>query len=157
MTWSSSYLHRQIRKGWLDPMPKKRRPRRPKDPNASVDSVLDTGSIPSGLSVSSNASSQHSQGSSISSQTTDSGFSSQGYYDELAHPGCSSANLPDKPPCTFKTDLCGLCNLRPPDGVFVHCNTGHSLYCYSCSKRVWRKRKQCPVCRRTIAKVIKVF
>ena len=140
----------QIRKGWLDPRPKRRRPKKTRDENGSIDT------IPSTSSVSSTASSAVVRGDSIvSTRTVDSGISSQSSYEEEALPSCSVGS--QKQPCNCSTDLCELCGLRPVDGAFMHGNTGHQLYCYSCSKRVWRERKKCPVCRRTIAKVAKMF
>lgn len=145
------YCHKcyEIRKGWLDPRPKRRRPKRPRDENGSIDT------LPSSSSISSTASSTLGRGDSVvSTQTVDSGISSQSSYEEEQLASCSGA---PKQPCSCSSDLCGLCGLRPVDGAFMHGNTGHQLYCYSCSKRVWRERKKCPVCRRTIAKVVKMF
>ena len=59
--------------------------------------------------------------------------------------------------CKYSTDLCELCGLKPVDGAFIHGKTGHELYCYSCSNRLCREKKKCPVCRRTIGKVVKMF
>lgn len=144
----------QIRKGWLDPRPKRRRAKRPRGESGSLDQN------PSGSSVSSVASSVRVREESlISSQTSvDSGVMSQSSsYEEEQHLLPEASHIDDrKPPCSC-SDLCGLCGLRPVDGAFMHGNTGHQLYCYSCSKRVWRQRKKCPMCRRTIGKVVKMF
>ena len=145
---------KQIRKGWLDPRPKRRRAKRPRDENGSIDTH------PSGSSISSVASSARERGESmISSQiSVDSGVMSQSSsYEEEQHlPPAAGFSENPKQPCSC-SDLCGLCGLRPVDGAFMHGNTGHQLYCYSCSKRVWRERKKCPMCRRTIGKVVKMF
>lgn len=117
----------EIRKGWLDPRPKPRRRRNNRNRRTSVEHLSDGPST-----------------STISSQLTERGLLSQSSVDSSKEScGCSS--------------LCELCGLQPVDGAFMHGNTGHQLYCYSCSKRVWRERKQCPACRRTIAKVAKMF
>lgn len=146
------YCHKcyEIRKGWLDPRPKRRRAKRPRCENSSSEN-------PTGSSISSvSSSAQGREESIISSQTSiDSGVLSQSSsYEEDQHLTDCSGNI--KQPCGC-SELCGLCGLRPVDGAFMHGNTGHQLYCYSCSKRLWRERKKCPLCRRTIARVVKMF
>jgi len=116
----------QIRKGWLDPRPKRRKRR-------------------GTLTNKTNSVEGQSDGPSTStSQLTERSLFSQASMDSSKE-SCSCSNL------------CELCGIQPIDGAFMHGNTGHQLYCYSCSKRVWRERKQCPACRRTIAKVAKMF
>ncbi|KAK3907421.1 Protein Mdm4 [Frankliniella fusca] len=53
--------------------------------------------------------------------------------------------------------LCGCCMEAPCDGVFIHGEVGHQIFCYKCAHRVWLERKLCPYCNRTISKVIKLF
>lgn len=116
----------EIRKGWLDPRPKRRKRR-------------------GTLTNKTNSVEGQSDGPSTStSQLTERSLFSQASMDSSKE-SCSCSNL------------CELCGIQPIDGAFMHGNTGHQLYCYSCSKRVWRERKQCPACRRTIAKVAKMF
>jgi len=117
----------EIRKGWLDPRPKPRR-RRGNHNNRR------TGPESQGDGPSTSSTSSQLTGKSLSQSSMDS----------------------NKDPCSCSS-LCELCGIQPIDGAFMHGNTGHQLYCYSCSKRVWRERKQCPACRRTIAKVAKMF
>lgn len=121
-----------------------------------ADTMPSASSVSSVTSIASSQSSERGREESImSSQTVDSGVSSQSSSyeeDQLAR----ISGIP-KQPCNCSIDLCGLCGLRSVDGAFMHGNTAHQLYCYSCSKRVWRERKKCPVCRRTIAKVVKMF
>lgn len=146
----------QIRKGWLDPRPKRRRPKRPRGESGTLDH---TDTFPSASSISSTTSLDRGreEESIVSSQAADSVISSQSSsYEEDQTASCSSSGNA-RQPCNCSSDLCGLCGLKPVDGAFMHGNTGHQLYCYSCSKRVWRERKKCPVCRRTIAKVVKMF
>ena len=136
----------QIRKEWLDPRPKRRKGKKPRESSCqSVDSALENGSVMDATPSTSSSTS--------SSQNVDSGISSQSSIDEPPSVSCSSVTRES----SGTEDLCGLCGLRQINGAFTHGNTGHEVYCYPCSKRVWRERKKCPVCRRTIAKVIKMF
>jgi len=121
----------EIRKGWLDPRPKRRKRRGIQNKRLS-DCLHDEPSTSSTLS-------QATERSLLSQTSTDSNIS------DVVKVNCHCSSL------------CELCGIQPIDGAFMHGNTGHQLYCYSCSKRVWRERKQCPVCRRTIAKVAKMF
>merc|ERR1719270_1543347 len=53
--------------------------------------------------------------------------------------------------------LCLLCCHRKMDASLVHGNIGHQVCCYPCAKKLWRKRSDCPVCRRTVEKIIKII
>ena len=53
--------------------------------------------------------------------------------------------------------LCIVCLSRPKDASMVHGSTGHQACCYTCAKRLRRRGKPCPVCRRPIQKVIKNY
>ena len=54
-------------------------------------------------------------------------------------------------------DACLVCFSRPKEASIIHGKTGHQVCCYGCAKRLRRKGKRCPVCRRPIEKVIKNF
>jgi E3 ubiquitin-protein ligase Mdm2 len=53
--------------------------------------------------------------------------------------------------------MCNSCDARPKDGVFVHNTSGHNWCCYVCAKKIWKRTNRCPVCNRTVMKVIKLF
>ncbi len=53
--------------------------------------------------------------------------------------------------------LCCICMTRPKEASLIHGKTGHQVCCYKCAKRLRRRGKPCPVCRRPIQKVIKNF
>jgi len=53
--------------------------------------------------------------------------------------------------------LCLLCCHRSMDAALVHGNIGHQVSCYPCAKKLWRKRGDCPMCRRTVEKIIKII
>jgi hypothetical protein len=57
------------------------------------------------------------------------------------------------------SDMClGKCNGKNEvDGAFIHGKTGHQIFCYRCSVKVWKQKSTWPVCRRTIQKVVKIF
>jgi len=88
------------------------------------------------------------QGSSVSissSQPTDSGVESQANSLGDFHSGSSNDNV------------CQLCFVKPRDGTIVHGKSGHRRYCYTCAKKIWKKKLPCPFCRQKIEKVIKDF
>ena len=51
--------------------------------------------------------------------------------------------------------LCNLCFSRPKDACLIHGRTSHQYCCYSCAKKLYKKRQGCPVCRRKIEKITK--
>ena len=53
--------------------------------------------------------------------------------------------------------MCTVCFENPKDASIIHGNTGHQVCCYRCAKKLRRKGKTCPVCRRKIQKVIRNF
>jgi len=54
-------------------------------------------------------------------------------------------------------DICMLCFSRQKEAILIHGKTGHQVCCYPCAKRLRRRRKPCPVCRRPISKVVRNF
>ena len=68
---------------------------------------------------------------------------------------CASAS---QQPVTEKLqDLCTVCMVKPKEASIIHGKTGHQVCCYVCAKRLRRKGRPCPVCRRPIQKVIKNY
>ncbi|XP_034233927.1 E3 ubiquitin-protein ligase Mdm2-like [Thrips palmi] len=58
---------------------------------------------------------------------------------------------------SVRPTVCGCCMDAPCNGIFVHGDVGHQIYCYRCSHRLWLERKLCPYCNRSISKVVKLF
>ncbi|KFW76679.1 Protein Mdm4 [Manacus vitellinus] len=52
---------------------------------------------------------------------------------------------------------CYLCQLRPRDGNIVHGRTAHLVACFRCAKMLKKRRSPCPVCRKEIEMVIRIF
>ncbi|XP_054255016.1 protein Mdm4, partial [Indicator indicator] len=52
---------------------------------------------------------------------------------------------------------CFLCQHRPRDGNIVHGRTAHLVACFKCAKMLKKKRSPCPVCRKEIELVIRIF
>ncbi|NWV20768.1 MDM4 protein, partial [Origma solitaria] len=52
---------------------------------------------------------------------------------------------------------CFLCQLRPRDGNIVHGRTAHLVACFRCARMLKRRRSPCPVCRKEIKMVIRIF
>lgn len=55
------------------------------------------------------------------------------------------------------SELCMICLSKPKSASLVHGSSGHQVCCFPCGKRLKRRGKVCPVCRRPIQKVIKNF
>jgi len=55
------------------------------------------------------------------------------------------------------SDLCMICLSKPKEASIIHGKTGHQVCCYLCAKRLRRRGKPCPVCRRHIQKVVKNY
>lgn len=99
--------------------------------------------------------------------------SSQGYYDDSGM-GSSGPQLPEDvavetignpstaEPSTSNSrkltlDMCRVCFVKPENGLFVHINIAHVYGCYTCAKKIWYHSGGCPICRRKIFKVAKLF
>ncbi|NXN97900.1 MDM4 protein, partial [Rhinopomastus cyanomelas] len=52
---------------------------------------------------------------------------------------------------------CFLCHHRPRDGNIVHGRTAHLVACFRCAKLLKKRRSPCPVCRKEIEMVIRIF
>lgn len=55
------------------------------------------------------------------------------------------------------SSLCLLCCTRKKDSSLVHGKIGHQVCCYPCAKKLWRRKAECPVCRRTVERIIKLI
>lgn len=58
---------------------------------------------------------------------------------------------------TDDNDLCMICFTSPKNACIIHGRLGHQICCYICGKNLWKKQGRCPVCRRKIEKIIKLF
>ncbi|XP_030843724.1 uncharacterized protein LOC100893740 isoform X2 [Strongylocentrotus purpuratus] len=54
-------------------------------------------------------------------------------------------------------ELCRFCCVRPKTACIIHGRTGHQVCCYKCAKKLRRRGKPCPVCRRPIQHIVKNF
>ncbi|NXG02470.1 MDM4 protein, partial [Sakesphorus luctuosus] len=52
---------------------------------------------------------------------------------------------------------CYLCQHRPRDGNIVHGRSAHLVACYRCARMLKKRKSTCPVCRKEIEMVIRVF
>uniref|UniRef100_A0A8C6CST7 Protein Mdm4 n=1 Tax=Moschus moschiferus TaxID=68415 RepID=A0A8C6CST7_MOSMO len=52
---------------------------------------------------------------------------------------------------------CSLCEKRPRDGNIIHGRTGHLVTCFHCARRLKKAGASCPICKKEIQLVIKVF
>ncbi|VTJ77512.1 Hypothetical predicted protein [Marmota monax] len=52
---------------------------------------------------------------------------------------------------------CSLCEKRPRDGNIIHGRTSHLTTCFPCARRLKKAGASCPICKKEIQLVIKVF
>lgn len=62
-----------------------------------------------------------------------------------------------KIPSMALEDPCMICLTHPKTASLIHGTTGHQVCCFSCGKRLRRRGKLCPVCRRPIQKVVRNY
>lgn len=46
----------------------------------------------------------------------------------------------------YSDKMCNVCFLKPKNGIFNHKKTGHVYCCYDCSKQIWIRSGNCPIC-----------
>jgi len=66
-------------------------------------------------------------------------------------------NLHQSEAVTSSEDMCSMCGTRQRNGGFLHTNTIHAIYCYSCTKDIFSRGSKCPICRRTIQRAVRIF
>lgn len=54
-------------------------------------------------------------------------------------------------------DMCRVCFIKPENGLFMHLKMAHVYGCYTCAKKIWYHSGGCPICRRKICKVGKLY
>jgi len=69
----------------------------------------------------------------------------------------SVTSVSSKAPSLALEDPCMICLSRPKTASLIHGSSGHQVCCFPCAKRLRRRGKVCPVCRRPIQKVIKNY
>ncbi|KAM5239128.1 protein Mdm4 isoform 3-T3 [Ctenodactylus gundi] len=52
---------------------------------------------------------------------------------------------------------CSICEKRPRDGNIIHGRTSHLITCFHCARRLKKAGASCPICKKEIQLVIKVF
>ncbi|XP_019505275.1 PREDICTED: protein Mdm4 isoform X3 [Hipposideros armiger] len=52
---------------------------------------------------------------------------------------------------------CSLCEKRPRDGNIIHGRTSHLVTCFHCARRLKKAGASCPICKKEIQLVIRVF
>ena len=56
-----------------------------------------------------------------------------------------------------EVDLCDICFSRPKDAGLVHGQITHQVSCYPCAKKTFKRKGVCPLCRRKIEKITRIF
>ncbi|XP_066218083.1 protein Mdm4 isoform X1 [Saccopteryx leptura] len=59
--------------------------------------------------------------------------------------------------CRSLLKPCSVCEKRPRDGNIIHGRTSHLVTCFHCARRLKKARASCPICKKEIQLVIKVF
>ncbi|XP_078213090.1 protein Mdm4 isoform X2 [Callithrix jacchus] len=74
--------------------------------------------------------------------------------DNLSEQRTDTENMED---CQNLLKPCSLCEKRPRDGNIIHGRTGHLVTCFHCARRLKKTGGSCPICKKEIQLVIKVF
>ncbi|XP_077013635.1 protein Mdm4 isoform X1 [Tamandua tetradactyla] len=74
--------------------------------------------------------------------------------DNLSEKRTYTENMED---CQNLLKPCSLCEKRPRDGNIIHGRTGHLVTCFHCARRLKKAGASCPICKKEIQLVIKVF
>ncbi len=53
--------------------------------------------------------------------------------------------------------LCAICFEQEKNTLFTHGNDAHLACCYACATKTMNASKSCPICRKTITSVTKVY
>ncbi|XP_047376168.1 protein Mdm4 isoform X3 [Sciurus carolinensis] len=74
--------------------------------------------------------------------------------DNLSEQRTDVENMED---CQNILKPCSLCEKRPRDGNIIHGRTSHLTTCFHCARRLKKAGASCPICKKEIQLVIKVF
>ncbi|XP_036765571.2 protein Mdm4 isoform X1 [Manis pentadactyla] len=74
--------------------------------------------------------------------------------DNLFEQRTDTENMED---CQNLLKPCRLCEKRPRDGNIIHGRTGHLVACFHCARKLKKAGALCPICKKEIQLVIKVF
>ena len=55
------------------------------------------------------------------------------------------------------TNPCQICFQREKNSILIHGKKGHQVACYPCAKKAWNTRSDCPICKRKIEKIVKIY
>ncbi|XP_023444716.1 protein Mdm4 isoform X2 [Dasypus novemcinctus] len=74
--------------------------------------------------------------------------------DNLSEQRTDTENMED---CQNLLKPCSVCEKRPRNGNIIHGRTGHLVTCFHCARRLKKAGASCPICKKEIQLVIKVF
>ncbi|XP_019633125.1 PREDICTED: E3 ubiquitin-protein ligase Mdm2-like [Branchiostoma belcheri] len=90
--------------------------------------------------------------------STDSAFSSLGSSSQEVNSSApGAAGVSQDHVGAVVMEPCMICLSRPKVASMVHGRTAHLVCCYTCAKKLYKRGKPCPVCRRPIQMVVKTF
>ncbi|XP_078582790.1 protein Mdm4-like isoform X1 [Branchiostoma floridae x Branchiostoma japonicum] len=89
--------------------------------------------------------------------STDSAFSSLGSSSQEVNSTPGATGVSQDHVGTVVMEPCMICLSRPKVASMVHGRTAHLVCCYTCAKKLYKRGKPCPVCRRPIQMVVKTF
>ncbi|XP_060525125.1 E3 ubiquitin-protein ligase Mdm2-like [Cylas formicarius] len=71
--------------------------------------------------------------------------------------GSFTSSVAEKPNDETTSELCLFCNNAPKDSIFLHTTLAHRCCCYPCAKKTLKTTKRCPICNRSVNKVLRIF
>lgn len=103
----------------------------------------------------------HSSSSAIISESSEKSVNTPENLEKISNsiPNVDSSNTISSGKLTSSdnSELCIFCNNAPKDSIFLHTNIAHQCCCYKCAKRTLQTIKRCPICNRSVNKVVKIF
>ncbi|XP_035217398.1 E3 ubiquitin-protein ligase Mdm2-like, partial [Stegodyphus dumicola] len=138
------------RKGWLRDKDKQRPPQRKRSKEKAKGCAKKKNVLTEESSI---------WNSDCDSPSTSGNIKDSSGYDSLStkdsqNSGSSQEKFDDQIPVEKSIELCLICCSKPANASIIHGNIGHVICCYKCALKLKRRNKRCPVCRRTIDKVV---
>lgn len=56
--------------------------------------------------------------------------------------------------CESSQKQCIICCAKPANASIIHGKYAHQISCYKCARKLQKQKKRCPICRRTIDRVV---
>ncbi|GBM76718.1 hypothetical protein AVEN_10935-1, partial [Araneus ventricosus] len=96
---------------------------------------------------------------SVTTESLSSSSSCNDNSDVILSQSSSNALEVDKNNTRIKLDkqLCLFCCTKPANCSIIHGKIGCTICCFTCGQKLYAENKRCPVCRRTIERIVYLY